>query len=46
MKDNRKVIGFVGCGTISSAVISGIATSDTLISKYRVVVSPRNNEKS
>ena len=36
--------GFVGCGTISSAVVRGLCTLDT--PPRAVVVSPRNAEKA
>ena len=45
---DTKVFGFVGCGKISSAVARGycLGLGTTLVRPKRVIVSPRNEEKS
>ena len=40
-------IGFVGCGTIASAIVTGLCTlPDTMARPSSIIVSPRNRAKS
>jgi len=39
----KEVIGFVGCGTMSSAIVRGLCTTDA---PPEIVLSPRNAEKA
>jgi pyrroline-5-carboxylate reductase len=43
---SSKVIGFLGCGKISSALVRGYATTSGAERPHRIIISPRNREKS
>ena len=42
----KQTIGFIGCGTISSAIVTGLCTLLPADRPSKIVLSPRNSEKA